>query len=86
MSEDDWKLQNDASNRIVKRVDTKEDATARGALKRALGEDGGSVRIEKVRGGYQEDGTFPSNKDAVAAFIRQPVARAYHQISRLPRW
>ena len=61
--QDDWKLQNDASNRIVKRFDTKEDATVRGALKRALGEDGGSVRIEKVRGGYQEERTFPSSKD-----------------------
>jgi Uncharacterized protein conserved in bacteria (DUF2188) len=49
---DDWKIQNDASKRIVKRFDTKADATAGGVLKRMLGKDGGSVRIEKLRGGY----------------------------------
>jgi hypothetical protein len=35
--------------------DTKADATAGDVLKRALGEDGGSMRIEKLRGGYQCD-------------------------------
>lgn len=29
---DDWKLQNDASNRVAKQFDTKEDATARNVL------------------------------------------------------
>jgi hypothetical protein len=60
---DGWKLQNDASNRVLKRFETKADATARGVLKRAVGEDGGSVRIEKVRGGYQEERTFPRSID-----------------------
>jgi hypothetical protein len=34
---DGWKLQNDASNRILKRFETKADATARGVLSRYNG-------------------------------------------------
>ena len=60
---DDWKLQNDASDRVVKRFETKADATAGGVLKKAVGTEGGSVRIQKVRGGYQEERTFPRSKD-----------------------
>jgi len=60
---DDWKLENDASNRVVKRFDTKAEATAGGVLKKTLGSEGGSVKIEKVRGGYQEERTFPRSKD-----------------------
>ena len=60
---DDWKLQNDKTDRIIERFDTKAEATERGALKKALGPEGGSVRIEKVRGGYQEERTFPRSKD-----------------------
>lgn len=60
---DAWKLQNDASNRVVKRFDTKAEATAGGVLQKAIGKGGGSVRIEKVHGGYQEERTFPRSKD-----------------------
>jgi hypothetical protein len=60
---EDWKLEKDATDRVVKRFETKEDATARGVLKKAVGTDGGSVRIEKKRGGYQEERTFPRSRD-----------------------
>jgi hypothetical protein len=60
---DNWKLQNDATHRVAKRFDTKADATTGRVLKRALGADGGSVRIEKVHGGYQEERTFPRSRD-----------------------
>jgi len=60
---ENWKLEQDANDRVVKRFDTKENATARGALKRAVGGDGGSVRIEKKHGGYQEERTFPRSRD-----------------------
>lgn len=60
---DDWALKKDATNRTVKTFDTKADATARGALKKAMGPEGGSVRIEKERGGYQEERTFPKSRD-----------------------
>jgi hypothetical protein len=51
------------TDRVIKRFETKEEATTRGVLKRAVGEDGGSVRIEKKHGGYQEGRTFPRKRD-----------------------
>jgi hypothetical protein len=60
---DQWELQNDQTDRVVKRWDTKEDATARGVLKNAVGNDGGSVRIQKTNGRYQEERTFPRSAD-----------------------
>ena len=62
-TKNDWKLEHDASDRIVRRFETKEDATARGVLKSAVGGNGGSVRIEKKQGGYDEERTFPRNRD-----------------------
>jgi hypothetical protein len=60
---DDWTLRNDQTGRVVRRFDTKDDATAGGVLGGAIGSEGGSVRIEKVRGGYEEERTFPRSKD-----------------------
>lgn len=61
---DDWKLQNDKSNRIIKHFSTKERATKGGVLNRALGQSGGSVKIEyKEKSGYQEERTFPRSAD-----------------------
>ncbi|RWM26891.1 DUF2188 domain-containing protein [Mesorhizobium sp.] len=59
----DWKLQKDGSDRATKRFDTKADATAGGVLGGALGKEGGSVRIEKKSGGYEEERTFPRSRD-----------------------
>lgn len=59
---DDWKLK-DQVGRTVKSFDTKGDATAGGVLKKAIGPDGGSVRIHKERGGFQEERTFPRSAD-----------------------
>lgn len=60
---DRWDLKNDNTGRVVKAFDTKADATERGALKDAIGSEGGSVRIQKENGRYQEERTFPSSKD-----------------------
>jgi len=60
---EDWVLRQDASGQVKRRFDTKAEATAGGALPKALGSAGGSVRIEKERGGYQEERTFPRSKD-----------------------
>lgn len=60
---DDWKLTHDASSRVVQRFETKGDATARGALREAVGGAGGSVRIQKESGRYQEERTFPGSRD-----------------------
>jgi hypothetical protein len=59
---DGWKLE-DASGRVVRRFDTKAAATKGGVLRKALGSQGGSVRIEKEHGGFQEERTFPRSRD-----------------------
>jgi hypothetical protein len=58
-----WKLTHDPSDRVARRWETKEDATARGALGRAVGPEGGSVRIQKENGRYQEERTYPRGRD-----------------------
>jgi Uncharacterized protein conserved in bacteria (DUF2188) len=60
---DDWALKNDATGRVVRRFDTKAEATEGGVLEKAVGAQGGSVRIEKARGGYQEERTYPGSRD-----------------------
>ena len=60
---DRWQLTNDQTNRVVKRFETKADATAGGALKRAVGPEGGSVKIQKENGRFQEERTYPRSRD-----------------------
>jgi hypothetical protein len=60
---DDWALKQDKTDRTVKRFDTKEEATKRGVLKQTIGPEGGSVKIQKQDGDYQEERTFPRSKD-----------------------
>jgi hypothetical protein len=61
---ENWKLENDQTDKVVRRFDTKEDATERGALRKALGSEGGSVKIEyKEKSGYEEERTFPRSAD-----------------------
>lgn len=59
----DWKLQQEGSDRAKRRFDTKEEATAGGVLSKAVGPDGGSVRIHKTDGVIQEERTFPGSRD-----------------------
>jgi hypothetical protein len=47
---DNWQLRNDQSNRLIKSFDTKADALEGGALKRAVGAEGGSVKIPQLSG------------------------------------
>lgn len=58
-----WKLEKNKTLEVVHLFVTKENATKKNALKKLLGTDGGSVRIEKKRGGYQEERTYPRSKD-----------------------
>ncbi len=58
-----WALENDKTDRTVKTFNTKEQATAGGVLKRVLGEEGGSVKIQKLNGRIEEERTFPRSKD-----------------------
>ena len=58
-----WALEKDKTNQVVKTFTTKEEATAGGVLNKAIGKDGGSVKIQKVNGRFQEERTFPRSKD-----------------------
>ena len=60
---DRWDLKNDETGRTKASFDTKAKATAGRALEDALGEGGGSVKIQKVNGRYQEERTYPASKD-----------------------
>lgn len=60
---EDWRLTNDATNRVVRRFDTKDDATKGGVLGSAVGTGGGSVKIKKMDNQYQEERTFPRSAD-----------------------
>lgn len=60
---DDWRLTNDATNRVVKRFGTKGEAIKGGVLENALGTGGGSVKIKKIDDQYQEERTYPRTSD-----------------------
>jgi hypothetical protein len=59
----DWALREDGSGRVKKRFDSKAEATAGGVLRRTVGSSGGSVKIQKMDGTFQEERTFPRSKD-----------------------
>ncbi|GMU74348.1 MAG: hypothetical protein AMXMBFR44_5450 [Candidatus Campbellbacteria bacterium] len=58
-----WDLENDKTNKLVKSFETKEDATEGGVLRKAVGTDGGSVKIQKENGKIQEERTYPKSRD-----------------------
>lgn len=60
---DRWDLVADASDRTVKSFETKADATRGGALEKAVGASGGSVKIQKENGRFQEERTYPGSAD-----------------------
>ncbi|MFA6294885.1 MAG: DUF2188 domain-containing protein [Candidatus Paceibacterota bacterium] len=60
---DKWELTNDKTNKVVKSFETKGVATAGGVIKKVLGEDGGSVKIQKENGRIQEERTYPRSAD-----------------------
>jgi hypothetical protein len=59
----DWELREDGAGRATKRFDTKGEATKGGVLADALGREGGSVKVRKEDGTYQEERTFPRSAD-----------------------
>lgn len=58
-----WDLVSDATDQVRRTFETKSDATKGGALEKAVGSDGGSVKIQKMNGRYQEERTYPRSKD-----------------------
>lgn len=61
--DDKWRLEPEGGGRAKRVFNTKAEATAGGALKNALGDAGGSVRIHKKDNRIQEEQTFPRGKD-----------------------
>jgi Uncharacterized protein conserved in bacteria (DUF2188) len=60
---DRWELEHDKTGKLVKDFGTKEKATAGGVLKRAVGAEGGSVKIQKRNGKFEEERTYPRSRD-----------------------
>jgi hypothetical protein len=60
---DKWTLRNDRTNRVEQSFGTKARAMTGGVLKRAVGRDGGSVKIQKENGRLQEERTYPGRKN-----------------------
>lgn len=58
-----WVLKEEVTGNVIKRFGTKEDATKGGVLKKAIGSRGGSVRIQKENGVFQEERTYPRSRD-----------------------
>lgn len=58
-----WDLRNDKTDKLVKSYETKSDATAGGVLRKAVGKEGGSVKIQKENGRIQEERTYPKSAD-----------------------
>jgi Uncharacterized protein conserved in bacteria (DUF2188) len=59
----DWALRQDITGRTVRRFETKNEATRGEVLENAVGAAGGSVKIQKENGVYQEERTYPRSKD-----------------------
>lgn len=58
-----WELERDKTGEVVRTFKTKEDATKAGVLERAVGPEGGSVKIQKQDGKFQEERTYPGSAD-----------------------
>ena len=57
-SKEKWILEHDVSHRVLQVFDTKEDATRAGVLRKVIGPQGGSVRILRLNGAFEEERTF----------------------------
>lgn len=60
---DVWELTNDKTDKVIKTFETKSEATLGGVLKKALGKDGGSVKIKLENNKFEEERTFPKSRD-----------------------
>ena len=60
---DVWELTNDKTDKIIKVFEVKSKATAGGVLEKALGTQGGSVKIKLENNKIQEERTYPGTAD-----------------------
>ncbi len=59
----DWVLRKADARRAIKRFETKSEAIARGVLKSAIGKSGGTVVIHLENGRFEEERTFPRERN-----------------------
>lgn len=62
-SREKWILKHDATQKVLKVFDTKEDATRAGVLRKALGREGGTVSVRTRGGVFEEERNFPRSTD-----------------------
>ncbi|MEK7878083.1 MAG: DUF2188 domain-containing protein [Pseudomonadota bacterium] len=62
-SREKWILKHDATQKVLKVFDTKEDATRAGVLRKALGREGGTVSVRTRSGVFEEERNFPRSTD-----------------------
>ncbi len=60
-----WELEHDKTGKVIKSTETKGDLTKGGVLAKAVGPEGGSVKIQKENGRFQEERTFPRSRDPI---------------------
>lgn len=60
---ENWRLEKAGSDRAVKVFDRKADALKRDVLRKAVGGEGGSVKIHKENGRIQQERTYPRGRD-----------------------
>ena len=58
-----WQLEKAGSDRARARFDTKAEALKGGALRSAVGKEGGSVKIHNQNGRIQQERTYPRGQD-----------------------
>ena len=58
-----WELKNDSTNKVVKTFQSKIEIRKGGVLEKAVGNSGGSVKIQLINGKFEEERTYPENKD-----------------------
>ncbi len=63
ISREKWILKHDATEKVLKVFDTKEDATRAGVLRKALGREGGTVSVRTRTGVFEEERNFPRSGD-----------------------
>ena len=57
-SRNTWVLQHAVSGKVLRVFETKEDATRAGVLRKAIGTQGGTVRILRSNGTFEEERVF----------------------------
>ena len=60
---DRWDLTKDGATKAAATFDTKAEATRGGVLESTIGKAGGSVKIQKIDGKFQEERTYPRAAD-----------------------